>query len=318
MIPKITIIILNYNGYRDTCELLNCFFQIEEKNFNIILIDNCSTDSSIIEIDTYIAKNSTLQERITFIKNSENGGFAKGNNLGINFALKNHDFDYLWILNNDTIVEKNTFEILNNFFSKNINNFQNIGIYGNTLLYFYNKNKIQYSGGGYYKLWKTFPIARGANMTYSSNYDIELTPDYDFVYGASMFITKKFIENVGLMSEDYFIYFEELDWAIRAKKMGFKLGFIPKLKVYHKEGATISNNSTGKKVEPSKISTYYFFRNKLLFAKKYFKNTLIIIYLQFFIVVLKKIFKMDTEYLKMIIYILRNPNKSYEEYTEKK
>ena len=175
-------------------------------------------------------------------------------------------YDYLWLLNNDTTIENNCFEIINEFFSKNENR---IGILGNSVLYYNKKNIIQYSGGGYYKPFNFFPFARGNREIYTEKYDSELTPNYDFVYGASMFIHKDVIQKVGLLEEQFFIYFEELDIAYRAKKQQFKLGFIPKLKVYHKEGATISNNKHGNNPKPSLLSTFYFFKNKIVFTKKH-------------------------------------------------
>lgn len=319
MTPTISVIILNYNGHIDTCELLDCFLEVIEENFNIILVDNCSTDISVSEIEKWLVaiKDRILYNRITFIKNPENGGFSKGNNIGIRYAIENLNSDIFWILNNDTIIDKNAIRDVNEFFKSIGNNYKNIGIWGNTILYFHNRGKIQYAGGGYNKLFKTFPVARGNKENYSDKYDHDITPDYDFVYGASMFVTKEFIENVGLLSEEYFIYFEELDWAYRAKSKGMKLGFIPKLKVYHKEGATISKNSNENNPKPSQLSTFYFFRNKITFTKKHQPHLLLIVYIQIVKQIFQRLLKKDFKEIKMILYIVFNPKKDYYEYSKR-
>ena len=95
------IIVLNYNAYKDTIECLESIQNIDSKFYKIILVDNASTDSSLIKIKKWISNSS--YNNIDIIKSDFNGGYASGNNLGIKYALKRHDCIYIWILNNDTM-----------------------------------------------------------------------------------------------------------------------------------------------------------------------------------------------------------------------
>ncbi|MCE5214153.1 MAG: glycosyltransferase, partial [Methanobacterium sp.] len=99
--PKVTIVIVNWNGWEDTIECLKSLYHVNYTNFNIIIVDNHSQDDSVKKIKDYIEN-----KKLILIVNDENYGFAEGNNIGIRYAQKNFNPDYILLLNNDTIVDK--------------------------------------------------------------------------------------------------------------------------------------------------------------------------------------------------------------------
>ena len=107
------IIILNYNGWKDTIECLNSLSCIQE-DCKIVLIDNKSTDDSIDKLEKWIQNQKELSSNLIFIKSSENNGYAAGNNIGIKYVESQEDAQFIWILNNDTLIQEDTFKNLIN------------------------------------------------------------------------------------------------------------------------------------------------------------------------------------------------------------
>ena len=234
-----------------------------------------------------ILKGITTNYPLVFIQTGENLGFAGGNNVGIRYALAKDDFEYIWFLNNDTVIEKDTLSKLVRKFEEYKKEGKKVGIIGSKLLYYDNPNIIQGIGGIYNK-W--FAVAKhlGVFEKDKGQYDNEQILDkIDYVIGASMLVSKEFIKEVGLMCEDYFLYFEELDWTLRGREKGYQLGYCWQSKVYHKEGGSIGSSSKGQ--EKSEIADYYGLRNRILFTKKFFPKYLLSVYLGFLVVVWNRV-----------------------------
>jgi len=119
-----------------------------------------------------------------------------------------------------------------------------------------------------------------------------------------MFVSREFIEDVGFMFEDYFLYYEELDWILRGKRKGWQIGYCWDSVVYHKEGASIGSNIEGKK--KSELADYYFFRNRIKFTKKFCPQFLITVYLGFIITVFNRIRRGQFRRLKLIWKVLKS------------
>jgi GT2 family glycosyltransferase len=169
-----------------------------------------------------LSRGMTTRYPIIFIQTGENLGFAGGNNVGIRYALYKGDFEFLWILNNDTVVKRDSLTMLVEkakcYREKNIGK---IGIIGSKLLYYDMPNVIQGVGGKYNKFLAVTKHI-GAFEKDKSQYDNEkVLKKIDYIIGASMFVSKDFLYDVGLMCEDYFLYYEELDWAIRGRRNGY-------------------------------------------------------------------------------------------------
>lgn len=295
MCKKIYIILLNYNGWKDTIECLESVLKNDYENYQIIVVDNDSPNNSMdciiswaegkqevvydeesqlkylsqpfepkpLEYVFYTkeeALNGENRERevkyinpIIFIQAGENGGFAAGNNIGIKYALEKDDFEYIWLLNNDTVIEKNSLSKLINYASKN-----NIGIAGSALMYYNDSNELQAYGGTINKFFGT-----GKHILNQNN----IEKDLDYVVGASFLISRDVITKIGLLPEEYFLYYEETDYCFNARKNGFTLGIEPKSIVYHKEGVSTGGSSKGN--EKSESSDILSIRNRIKFHKKY-------------------------------------------------
>lgn len=212
-LPKIFIIILNYNGKDTIRKCLDSVFCSDYSNSETVVVDNDSKDGSL-----ELAKN--LYSKFHFIKNEKNIGFSAGNNVGIRFALEKMA-DYVFLLNNDAVLEKDTLSKLIEAAEK-----ENAGIFSPII--YTDENKIWYSGGAI-KWLAMKNIHRSQvpknKVPYSTRY----------VTGCAMLVKKEIFKKIGLLSEDYFLYYEDADFCLRAEKEGFSSIVVPDAKVIHFE-----------------------------------------------------------------------------------
>lgn len=273
---KTAIVILNWNGWADTIECLQSLSQLNNDCFSVIVVDNASTDDSRNQLLSWkddlnnlnCAGEYSLNEIESaslslshldwiYIQSPVNGGFAYGNNLGIKFSM-NLDFDYVWLLNNDTVVEPGSLDAL----LAQINSQDDIGMCGSVLRFYDNKKIIQAVGGVDFNFIKARGSQLGQGLPYSSNQVADIakqSPTY--IAGASLLVSSAFLHDVGMMEESYFLYFEEIDWAVRASP-SWKTAIAVDSVVYHKEGASIGTSSLNKR---SPLSQYYLHRNLIRF-----------------------------------------------------
>lgn len=278
------IVILNYNNAQDTMECIESILQLNCNDWICYIVDNHSDLEIYAKISAYIE--SLKNNRVLLIRNSDNLGYAGGNNIGIMHAISD-GADYVWILNNDTTVDNMSLSyMLNKMYTDS-----DIGLCGSKLIYSWNRDKIQGYGGKYNKYFGT--------STYIT--DINQINDMDYVIGASVLVSRKFLQDIGLMSEDYFLYYEELDWAERAKGR-YKIGCAVNSIVYHKEGGTINNNS---RKEKSYISDYYSLKNRLLFTKKFYNRYLPLVMIGLLIAIVNRIKRGQYNRVLMIAYIVK-------------
>jgi GT2 family glycosyltransferase len=240
---KVCIIILNWNGKKDTIECLESLKMVEYPNYEIILVDNGSTDGSVESL-------RKLYPDMEIIENLNNLGFAAGNNVGIRKAIEK-GADYVLLLNNDTTVNK---DFLNNLITVAKND-DMIGIAGPIIRYYSEPENSWFEKG---KInWFSFNIATHTKIT-----DDKEVVSTDFMTGCAFLIKKATIEKVGFLTDEYFFYFEDVDYSLRAKNAGFKIVVTPLSKIYHKVSATAS-----KKFKPE--SLYYANRNRFWIIKTY-------------------------------------------------
>jgi hypothetical protein len=289
------IILLNWNGWRDTIECLESLFRLANDNFKVVVCDNASSDDSMQRIKAWAqgeilvsALNAELDKfsspavrkplgyeeishdlirhseinrdaRLILIQIGSNLGFAGGNNIGLRFALQDLNCKFCWLLNTDTVVAPDALTALRSTVNQN----PEIGICGSLNLSYYSPRQVQALGGKRYNYWTsrayTVPTITVDNLPASAG-------KFDYVNGASMFVTRQFLETVGLMEESYFLYFEELDWAMRAKGH-FLLGYAPGSVIYHKEGAQAG--SSPDRMKRSILSDRFLTRNRILFTRRY-------------------------------------------------
>lgn len=260
MDPKVAIIILNWNGKEDTIECLESLKHITYLNYEILLVDNGSTDGSV----------ECLRERypeMVIIENEKNLGFAEGNNVGIRRAMEKN-VDYVLLLNNDTVVDS---EFLGELVL-NMRSDLKIGFVGPKVYYYdYNgrKDVLNFAGGGI-NLWKGKTYHIGLNEADIGQYDE--AREVDYVEGSCVLVRTYMLKKIGLLNSAYFTYWEENEWCMRGHRVGYKAFFAPKAKIWHKIGA--SNVGTTKQ--------YYMARNMFWFMKEYTSKTQYILFLLYF------------------------------------
>lgn len=249
----VAIIILNWNSYTDTFECLKSLEKLNYPSFKIYLVDNDSHDNSFKQLISD-NKEGKFNLNISFLQTGSNLGFAGGNNYAIREAYR-HGFDYYWLLNNDTVVDKNSlYELI-----KVIEGDKSIGIVGSKILYF-DSNEIWFAGGEINKITGATKHI-GFRERDLGQYDV--IKQVDYITGCSLLFRSSLLEKTGYMEEDYFLYYEETDWNIRAKLDGFKVLYVPMSIVFHKV-----SSSSGGDTNKAPFIDYYFLRNRLVMTKR--------------------------------------------------
>lgn len=291
---KIYIIVLNYNGWKDTIECLESVLKNDYENYQIIVVDNESPNNSMDKImdwaegkqEVVYEDNSQLKHLsqpfkkkplkyvfytkdealkggikekeeqyknpLIFIQSGENGGFAAGNNIGIQYALAKDDFDYICLLNNDTVIEHNALSLVVEKMIKD----NNIGICSSKIKYYDNPFIIWSNGGIYDKI-----LGLSKHIDYLK-YDNGQAPNRQitFLTGCMWVVKKDVWLKVGLLNENYFMYVEDLEYSQRVIQKKYALSVEHRSIIYHKIGA-----STGS--ETSYFSAFYMMRNRVFYSK---------------------------------------------------
>ncbi|MBQ6220864.1 MAG: glycosyltransferase family 2 protein [Methanosphaera sp.] len=301
---KVSIILLNWNGEEDTIECLESLKSVNYPKFDVYLVDNGSKKRSVDSIMNYLLTdnyystkivtnkelndfNKTNDINLVFILNETNSGFAGGNNIALNY-LSTHDVtDYILLLNNDTIVSTDFLSALVETYDEN----EDTGFVGINHYYYHNKDKLQTVGGGMVDL---------VHGEASAITDINQKEGFDFLTGSCILMSKKVLQEAGVLNEDYFMYWEDVDWSTRVRNKGYQLRVADRGCIYHKEGASIKSLSR----------IYYHTRNRILYMKRYTKGSGYYKFIVYIILyVLKEsfsnIFK-DKEYSKVMLKGLKD------------
>lgn len=296
-------------------------------DFRVVVCDNASTDGSVEKIEQWArgeipaeAANLELSSLssppvrkpipylelsreqaesasaasdipLILIRNEANLGFAAGNNVGLRYALRDSTCHFFWLLNNDTVVRAEALSSMLEFMRHR----PDVGVCGSLNLSYFHPREVQAQGGKSYQRW-TGRVRASPRMVVDQL--SAASPPMDYVNGASMLATRKFLENIGLLEESYFLYFEELDWAMRAKGK-FGLGYCPKSVIYHKEGASIGSNAN--RLRRSLLAEQYLSRNRVLFTRRYLPFALPSVLLSLALAAGYRLLQGDTERAKAML-----------------
>ncbi|MBT9169711.1 MAG: N-acetylglucosaminyl-diphospho-decaprenol L-rhamnosyltransferase [Actinobacteria bacterium] len=221
--PLVYIILLNWRGWRDTVRCIESLRSLRYPGvFEIVVLDNASTDDSVDRIREQYPD-------VTLIETGGNLGFAKGNNVGIRYAIQ-QKADYIWLLNNDTIVEPQALEALVEVAERD----SGIGMVGSVLHYMHAPERIQAWGGGQVSLtWGT---------VLNHTQPVE-SRKLSYLAGASMLIKRAVIEHIGCLDEGFFMYWEDIDYCFRLRKAGWGLAVAAESRVFHKESSSVGGRS---------------------------------------------------------------------------
>jgi GT2 family glycosyltransferase len=293
MRPRISILILNWNGWWDTIECLESLYQIDYANYNLILIDNGSKDSSLDEIKAYLAGKKSITSRffeyrsenkpvkileytnheaesggkeneiadlpsnkkMVMIRNDNNYGFAEGNNIGIRYALEFQNPDYILLLNNDTVVKSDFLDELVNA----INSDKRIGFAG-PIVYKYDDNGrtdiISVAGVNLIMNRGSYGRIGSEEVDRGQYHD---TTTVDCVEGSCLLIRRTALDKIGLLDASYFLFWEETDLCRRGFEAGYSCVIVPTTGIWHKTSSSKSG----------RLVTYYKTRNRLWFVRSH-------------------------------------------------
>ena len=245
---QISIITINYNGVKDTCELIDSL-PLEDKTIEVIVVDNASKEDEASII-------ASRYPQVKVIRSEQNLGFAGGNNLGIKAALGR----YLFFINNDTILRHQTSDIRHLVSRLETND--KIGMVCPKIRFAWGDKPIQYAGYTPLSHYTMRNRSIGFGEKDKGQYDTAHPTPY--AHGAAMMVKREALEKVGLMPECYFLYYEELDWSMMFMRAGYSIWYEPACTIYHKESQATGQNSP--------LKTYYLTRNRLLFVKRNIKG----------------------------------------------
>lgn len=299
--PAVAIVLVSWNSRRHCVECLDSLLGQRYGNFHVFIVDNDSADRSVERIaewcarpraepawrrhegvERYTAANAgaaipcrVLERpqpalapappgcRVTVIRAGANLGFAGGCNLGMT-AAGLAAFDYFWLLNTDTVVERDALRALVDRAAQD----SRIGMVGSTVRYYDRPHIVQAMGGAHADFARGLSrhIGEGAGIGELPREIQTIERRLTYIFGASMLVSRRFVREVGPMQEDYFLYYEEIDWALRGRDR-FALGYAARSFVFHKSGATSS------KVKPT-FTTQLYYRNRVRFMSRFYPQYL--------------------------------------------
>lgn len=307
MSSKVSIVILNWNGWKDTIECLESLYNISYPNYNVILVENGSKDSSLQCIKSYLDGNLavsspffvysaynkpikireytrdeallggggagenadlTSNKRLVLIKNDVNSGFAEGCNIAMRYALDAQDPDYILLLNNDTVVHKDFLGEL----VKVAENGEEIGFVGPKVYYYNrgNRSDVISVAGSKLDMLRSKLIRIGSDEIDRGQYN--RIAEVDYVEGSCLLVKSKLLREIGLLNSRYFAYWEETDLCRRGAEAGYKSLYVPQSLIWHKIGSSSSN--------PFRL--YHMTRNRLWFMRAHAKGKDLALFLIYF------------------------------------
>lgn len=242
------IILVNYGQKKITIECIESIKKSTFKEIHTVVVDNASNDDSYLVLKRRYLKD----EEVTILQAEQNAGFSSGNNIGIKYAL-DHGADNIMLLNNDTILDPEMIRIL-------MNRVDNRSVCVPKMYYYSSPNKIWYAGGYINK--RTGKIEHyGLNCLDCSQYDEDKV--VNFATGCCLLMNRSVVEKVGLLSEEYFMYGEDVDYSLRMTDADIRIQYVADAKLWHKVGASSKSSA---------LNIYYDTRNKFYIYRKYHFN----------------------------------------------
>lgn len=299
--PRAAVIILNWRAPADTVQCALSAAGLDHENLDIVVCDNASGDGSFEAIQAGLAEQlpavnqqrvargmrplvqATLEasalaapprgedatRRLWVVQTGRNGGYAAGNNVGVRLALAEPEVEYVWILNNDTLVEPDALTRLLERMAQD----PTIGICGAKVVYLEKPDRVQSLGGGRFLRGRARCELLGKGTPADAPVDAAaIEASLSYVNGAAALVRRTLIETVGYMDEDYFLYWEEIDWAVRAAGR-FRLGYCDAARVYHRVGMTIGTSDEG---QSSMLSDFYLTRSKFRFLRRHYPGLVVL------------------------------------------
>ena len=294
--PRVAIVVLNWHGWSDTIECLESVFRQDYPNYQVVVCDNASRDGSFEKILAWAAGELPVEgpgdhplsrlvappvrkpirvaafdappadgaaapdAPLVLIRTGGNLGFAGGNNVGMRFARRRPGTKYIWLLNNDTVVDAAARRRMVEEAERD----PRVAMVGSKLMDYERPGEIQTIGGGWVKRWRGLTDHIGAGEEDEGQWEERFDPDY--ITGASLLASAAAIDEIGEMDESYFLYSEEVDWCLRARRRRFALRYSPGSVVWHKGGRSVGYGSS--------LHDYHTVRSMLLLVRNFYPHLL--------------------------------------------
>lgn len=255
-VKKLAIVIINWNSYDLTRDTLLSLQKTSFTNYDIILVDNHSTDGSL----------EKLQSEFSFpifIQLDENKGFTGGNNAGMQYAV-DHQYEYTLLLNNDVEVEPDFLEPLIATLDHN----PKTGAV-QPLIYFHHNRSLLWNAGATYNTWLGMIGTIGYNKKDEGQAQIHKPRNTDWITGCAFMVRTELLKQIGFFPQKLFIYYEDFDLSLRIKNAGYDLAYIPKSKIYHIAGMAHKTKEKAKEGYVSPKVHYLNSRNRIWILKKH-------------------------------------------------
>lgn len=258
------IIIINYQTWEETISCLESLLSLTNRDYKLTVVEMCNLNNSREKLRSWADAHTHMN--ISFLEIEENLGFAGANNFAMKKLAGHADTDFFWLLNNDTVVEKDSLSELVSTWKIINSGKKKPAFISSKIIDFTDRSKIQ-SLGGQINPWagSTKLNALGQPVT---NYPATGYLEVDYVMGASMFFHKSIIDTIGFMDPSFFLYFEDIDWCQKARLESFSNYTCLSSIVYHKQGATIGNKY--EKVAANQATMRYLYESYFLFFRKHY------------------------------------------------
>ncbi|MGL1887008.1 MAG: glycosyltransferase family 2 protein [Reichenbachiella sp.] len=252
--PLIDILILNWNGYQLTKDCISSLKKISYSNYRIVLVDNGSIDGSVEKLTSEF-------DDLVIIENETNLGYAGGNNIGIDWIIKDQKSEFTLVLNNDTTVSKDFMEPLIECFEE-----PSCGIVTPVIFFMEPRDeKIIWALGGKCNFW----IGKFGSFMRKTPYEVVKNDipniQMDYISGCCFLVRNSIFNKTELFKSSFFAYYEDTDFSYRLKKLGYKLHIATNSFIRHVAGGSSQQKTGGK----SALGWYLYLRNQLWFFKRH-------------------------------------------------
>ena len=262
MSKKVAIILINWNSYDLTRDTLNSLRKVTYQDLDVIVVDNGSTDESGHRLETEFPE-------VVMLNSSLNTGFTGGNNIGFQYAIE-QGYTYAMMLNNDVEVEPDFIEPLVYALDEN----RRLGAV-QPLIYFHHDKEVIWNAGSVRNSWTGEMLSLEYNVRDVGHEQRWIRKHVDWLTGCAFLVRTDVLKEIGLLKEEYFMYFEDVDFSFRIRKLGYELGYEPSSVIYHIAGVSSKSKEKGPEGYLNSQVHYLNARNRIWVLKRYTKRVFI-------------------------------------------